>query len=103
MTLNLINRLKHRGYKQSQILKHVNEIKFNQRKEALSTKKGKTQKLVFVTQFCDEASDTELIFLDLTLYKGDRFQTNGILDIRTHIKPTNSYMYTQTHIIPLVY
>ena len=53
MTLNLINRLKHRGYKQSQILKHVNEIKFNQRKEALSTKKGKTQKLVFVTHFCD--------------------------------------------------
>ena len=36
-----------------------------------------------------ELSETELAFLDITLYKGDRFDRNQILDIRTHIKPTN--------------
>ena len=37
--------------------------------------------------------DTELTFLDVTLYKGNRFRSQNILDIRTHIKPTNKQLY----------
>ena len=59
MTLNLTHRLKERGYKHNQILKHIKSIKFNQRTESLSRKKqreNKIQKLVFVTQFCDDTT-----------------------------------------------
>ena len=38
-------------------------------------------------------SETELTFLDITLYKGERFDTCQLLDVRTHIKPTNKQLY----------
>ena len=44
-------------------------------------------------KFTYEASDKELTFLDITLYKGDRFLKENILDIRTHIKETNKQLY----------
>ena len=44
-------------------------------------------------RFTHEHSETEITFLDITLYKGTRFQQNGILDIKTHIKPTNKQLY----------
>ena len=47
-------------------------------------------------KFTHEISETELTFLDITLYKGNRFQNNQILDIRTHIKPTNKQLYIHT-------
>ena len=34
-----------------------------------------------------------LTFLDVTLYKGERFNLNQLLDVRTHIKPTNKQLY----------
>ena len=40
-------------------------------------------------KFTYEVSKTEVVFLDLVLYKGQRFAETGILDVRTHIKPTN--------------
>jgi hypothetical protein len=40
-------------------------------------------------KFTHELSETELTFLDVTLYKSERFNQNYILDIRTRIKPTN--------------
>lgn len=40
--------------------------------------------------------DTELTFLDLTLYKGTRFQQTNILDIKTHIKNTNKQLYVHS-------
>ena len=43
-------------------------------------------------KFIHEIRDTELTFLDVTLYKGDRFLHTNILDLRTHIKDTNSYI-----------
>ena len=46
-----------------------------------------------IIKFTYELSETELTFLDITLYKGDRFDRNQILDIRTHIKPTNKQLY----------
>ena len=44
-------------------------------------------------KFTYEKSKTELTFLDVTLYKGERFRENQLLDIRTHIKPTNKQLY----------
>ena len=44
-------------------------------------------------KFTYELSETELTFLDVTLYKGERFNQNHILDIQTHIKPTNKQLY----------
>ena len=43
--------------------------------------------------FTAEFSTTEITFLDLSLYKGERFAKVGILDIKTHIKPTNIQQY----------
>ena len=44
-------------------------------------------------KFTYELSETDLTFLDITLYKGDRFDRNQILDIQTHIKATNKQLY----------
>ena len=44
-------------------------------------------------KFTHEISDTELTFLDVTLYKGDRFLNQSILDLKTHIKATNKQLY----------
>ena len=35
-----------------------------------------------------------LKYLDTTVYKGERFHNQGILDIRTHFKPTETFQYT---------
>ena len=39
-------------------------------------------------------SDKEINFLDTTVYKGERFHNQGIIDIRTHFKPTETFQYT---------
>ena len=44
-------------------------------------------------KFTYELSETELTFLDIILYKGDRFDRNQILDVRAHIKSTNKQLY----------
>ena len=43
--------------------------------------------------FTTEFSTDEITFLDLCLYKGETFDKEGILDIKTHIKPTNTQQY----------
>ena len=43
--------------------------------------------------FTTEFSREEITFLDLFLYKGERFAKEGILDLKTHIKPTNTQQY----------
>ena len=48
-------------------------------------------------KFTYESNKNELTFLDITVYKGERFQKDNILDIKTHIKQTNNCTYTQTH------
>ena len=40
-----------------------------------------------------EYSTDEITFLDLCFYKGERFAKEDILDIKTHIKPTNTQQY----------
>lgn len=38
-------------------------------------------------------SDTSMIFLDVEVYKGQRFQESGRLDVRLYQKPSNKYLY----------
>ena len=45
-------------------------------------------------KFTAEISDTETTFLDTSIYKGERFRSNSVLDVRTHFKPTETFQYT---------
>jgi len=45
-------------------------------------------------KFTAEISETETTFLDTKVYKGDRFNNESILDVRTHFKPTDTFQYT---------
>jgi len=40
-----------------------------------------------------DISNTEAVFLDVTVHKGERFKATQILDCRTHFKTTNTYQY----------
>ena len=44
-------------------------------------------------KFTHEMNNQEITFLDVTLYKGQRFHQTGILDIKTHKKKTNKQLY----------
>ena len=46
-------------------------------------------------KFTSEYSNTEVDFLDLTIYKGPRYQTSHLLDIKPFFKPTNKFQYLQ--------
>ena len=46
------------------------------------------------TKFTAEVSQLETTFLDTTVYKGERFEKESILDVRTHYKPTETLQYT---------
>ena len=41
-------------------------------------------------KFTAEVSQLETTFLDTTVYKGERFEKESILDVRTHYKPTET-------------
>ena len=45
-------------------------------------------------EFATEISETETTFLDTKVYKGDRFNKEAFLDVRTHFKPTETFQYT---------
>ena len=44
-------------------------------------------------KFTSECSTDQVTFLDTTVYKGERFQQSGVLDIKTYIKPTIKQLY----------
>ena len=46
-------------------------------------------------KFTAEISETETTFLDTSIYKGERYRSNSVLDVRTHFKPTETFYYTQ--------
>ena len=46
-------------------------------------------------KFTYEISNTNMNFLDTTVYKGSRFAQYGIRDFKSHIKPTNSFQYLE--------
>ena len=45
-------------------------------------------------KFTAEISNTDTTFLDTSIYKGERFANESILDIKTHFKPTETFQYT---------
>ena len=45
-------------------------------------------------KFTAEISETETTFWDTKVYKGDRFNKESILDVRTHFKATETFQYT---------
>ena len=45
-------------------------------------------------KFTAEVSEAETTFLDTTIFKGERFLKDSILDVRTHFKPTETFQYT---------
>ena len=45
-------------------------------------------------KFTAAVSETETNFLDTTVYKGERFRCESVLDVRTHFKPTETFQYT---------
>ena len=45
-------------------------------------------------KFTAKISEKETTFLDTTVYKGEKFEKEGILDVRTHFKPTETSQYT---------
>ena len=45
-------------------------------------------------KFDAEVSQSGTTILDTTVYKGERFKKESILDVRTHYKPTETFQYT---------
>ena len=45
-------------------------------------------------KFTAEISDIATNFLDTTVFKGERFHKDSILDTSTHFKPTEKFQYT---------
>ena len=45
-------------------------------------------------KFTAEISCTDATILDTTIYKGQRFNKESVLDMRTHFKPTGTFQYT---------
>ena len=45
-------------------------------------------------KFTAEISCTDATFLDTTIDKGERFNKESVLDMRTHFKPTETFQYT---------
>jgi len=53
----------------------------------------KLNKMVPSIKFSLESNGTSVNFLDLTIYKGKRFYSSGLLDLKTYQKPVNAYLY----------
>ena len=45
-------------------------------------------------KFTAEISETEITFLDTNVFKGERFASESLLDVKTHFKPTETFQYT---------
>ena len=44
--------------------------------------------------FTAEILETEITFLDMKVYKGERFHKKSILDVKTHYKPRETFQLT---------
>ena len=64
MTYKLVHKLKQRGYKHNEIINHIKDIPFSERKETLTRKQKpkQTDKLIFVTQHTDDIHRIKRIF-----------------------------------------
>ena len=50
-------------------------------------------------KFTAEISENEITFLDTVVFKGERFNNESILDIKSHYKPTETFQW-YTHLNP---
>lgn len=76
---------------------------FRYRDDGFILYKGKQQEVDYLFQLANEehelikftyvTSGEEINFLDTLVFKGDRFLSSGILDIRTYHKPTETFCY----------
>ena len=41
-----------------------------------------------------EISDSEIVFLDTKVYKGEKFNSDSTLHVKTHYKQTETFQYT---------
>ena len=46
-------------------------------------------------EFTSESSSTQVNFLDLTIYKGERYKNTGKLDTKPYFKKTNKFQYLE--------
>ncbi|XP_071150448.1 uncharacterized protein [Mytilus edulis] len=46
-------------------------------------------------KFTHEISNNQIQFLDVTIFKGTRFETEKILDVKLYRKPTDNYQYLE--------
>ena len=61
--------------------------------EYLNTPRRSLVKLVVGWVLTYDISNSEISFLDITLYKGEGFITNNVLDIKSYTKPTETFQY----------
>ena len=68
------------------------------------TRTGREQITHFIEQannhhatikFTAEISEEKVTFLDTIVYKGKRFNSSSILDVRTHFKPTKTFQLSR--------
>ena len=45
-------------------------------------------------KFTTKISETEVAFLDTNIYKGERFRSNSVLDVRRHFKSAETFQNT---------
>ena len=45
-------------------------------------------------KFTLDISDSQMIFPDTVIFKGPRFDSTSLLDVRTYFKPTETFQYT---------
>ena len=46
---------------------------------------------VNLNKFAEEISEDKISFLDTIVYKGEQFKSMSILDVGTHLKPTETF------------
>ena len=90
---NLLNqsRIKPMAWK-----RYINDVFYlwDTKREDLDTFITQANKYHPTIKFTAEISDTEIALIDTVVCKGVRFETESILDIKTHYKPTDTFIYT---------
>ena len=63
-------------------------------KEYIQVFIGKSNSYHPTIKFTDEVSENETTFLDTTVYNGERFENESILNARSHLKPAETFQCT---------
>ena len=71
------------------------QVVYNGNIEAFKTLIHTMNRMHPTLNFTYEASETQITYLDLTIFKGSRFRESGILDTKVYTKPTEMYQYLE--------